>query len=511
RNEIGAVVEALDAEGKPTTILSGKNGSYRVAEFINALQTESAYLGFEAYESTEGWSLAHNSIDALIVQGDAHSGYASLALTPDFTQALSKSLKLWDDQRVYVLSCWIKTPIRFTNDKGEATWSLRDKEGNILQSFPIKGTEGKWQHQNFAFQLDDCDGLLKEVSIVLKNEKQSESSVLLVDDILFHPLLSETSATVFDSTYGDKLATLNPSGLTVQTAYDSYRRAMTEAFNHKTQNVTDLFMSRQWVKSSHYFFPKSYPNTLTNITASNGGTLVQLVNGKDWKKEWASDNLEDWNTESGILSYSGTQASTISYLPSSAATDYGAKVSLIQTLDENGIPIPPQKPLGMAIGENLSVLWEPASGWQIRIGKSTFSIPSPIADSSGFGTNWLLIATKDPVSQKTAIFFMVDGLLLFSKLNSIAIEGAVHLSLGEPGFGFTSITSFVDPSLSATFLDGSGKELQKANFSGDGIIVQETLYDPVGRAAINTKATKIEEVAPLYQLDFAQSFNPETG
>ena len=121
------------------------------------------------------------------------------------------------------------------------------------------------------------------------------------------------------------------------------------------------------------------------------------------------------------------------------------------------------------------------------------------------------MTSSDPVSGNISVFFFVDGMLLFSELNSGPIQGPLGLSLGEADYGFTTITTFQNPYLSSRFLDGSGKELQNVNYDGSGLVVQETVYDAIGRSAIGTKATKIDAVAPNYITDFVKGFDPQSG
>lgn len=513
RSPIGAVQEALDAAGNPSAILTGQHDRYRVAEFANAYGPETAYLGFETYEDASGWTLARGSVSELVLTGDAHTGSACLRLPADATQALRKSAQLRNNGKRYILSCWLKTAAGFEADAGTATWSVEDTHGNELQSFVVVGTADTWAYRHYPLSLGDAaqDGSFVDVTLVLRNAKQNPGSALLLDDVLLCPLLSSSGATVYEATYGDILASLTPAGQVKQTGYDSYRRAMVQTVNGQTTAATALFLLRQWLPGSGFRFPEFWPNAVLEIAAGVGGQLAALMQGEAWRTEWASPELTDWRTADGQLRYQGSAASTITFKPTQNLADYGARVSLCQPLATNGAPIAPTQPLGMALGPDLRVTWAPATGWNLTLAGSTTALTPPLAGTTGFGTEWLLVASKDPVSGTTSVFFLVDGLLLYSNLQSPAIAGALSLTLSESGYGFTTIATFQNPSLGIIYLDGAGKELQKISYDGSGSIVQETVYDPVGRAALGTKATRLAATAPVYQADFVQSFDPATG
>ncbi len=517
RSSSGFAIEALDVNGRPTATILGLQDAVRVATFPNSYAKETAYLGFEAYESTEGWSVAKGTIGDFLVRGDAHIGYTSFELPADESQSLKKTVSIQNNKKTYILSCWIKTAETFDSDSEQATWSVQDSEGTEFQSYDIKGTNGIWEHRHYVVQMgnDTNDGSFEEATLILKNRKTSENSTLLIDTILFNPLISDTSVTVYDAVYGDVLGSVTPAGQTAKTGYDAYRREMVQTSNGRTSGITSQFVVRQWLKNAVDFeFPVETPNSVMEVSAMEGGVMVDLIQGETWKKEWSSNALDDWSTSNGVLRYKGdgTILSSITYDPTQNKTDYGVRVSLIQPQDESGVPIAPSKALGMALGPDLEVIWEPGSGWHLRLLDDTESIPSPIPNTSGFGAEWLLMSSKDPISGNTSIFFMVDGLLLYSNLKATgtAVAGPLSLKLAEPDYGFTTITTFENPIQSMTYLDGAGKELQKHSFSGSGLIVQQTVYDAIGREALATKATLIG-AAPTYQTDFVESFDSETG
>lgn len=505
----GAVMEALDVMNKPTFMLNGKEDMYRIATFVNAFEFETAYLGFEKYEACSGWSLRKRDLEESLVEGDAHTGYRSLKLNADASDSLQKKIRI-STNKIYILSCWIKTPGTFDADPGKAEWKITDNKENVLCTFEIKGTNRKWEYRHFVINIG---GETESIDICLNtiNGKQSGENYLLLDDILFNPLDSETSVSVYDTVYGDVLASFTPSGQVLRNGYDSYHAAQSQTINNKTSSLTSLFMPKQWVNNTDVCINKTYPNAITEIKASEGGTMVDLVQGEDWRLEWTGNNLPDWFTKDDTLFYKGNKQDAIQLICTENAHNYGVKVSFVQPVDEEGSPVMPSKETGLFIGNNLQVIWYPVTGWTMKLKNKQIRIPSPIPGTSGFGTEWILIVSEDLVSDKTSVYFMVDGLLLYSDLDSDPVQGAFGLILSEGGFGFKTITTFKDPYIAIEYLDGAAREIQKISLDGPDIIVQETVYDPIGRAAIATKSARLKNKAPLYQADFVQSFDPVTG
>ncbi|MDR1369419.1 MAG: hypothetical protein LBJ72_04715, partial [Dysgonamonadaceae bacterium] len=505
----GAVMEALDVMNKPTFTLNGKEDMYRIATFINAFEFETAYLGFEKYEACSGWSLSKSALEESLVEGDAHTGYRSLKLNADASDSLQKKIRI-STNKIYILSCWIKTPETFDAYQGKAEWKITDNKENVLCTFEIKGTNRKWEYRHFVINIRSETERI-DICLSAINGKQSGKNYLLLDNILFNPLDSETSVSIYDTIYGDVLASITPSGQVLRNGYDNYHRAQSQTINNKTSSLTTLFMPEQWVNNTDVCINKTYPNAITEIKASEGGTMVDLVQGEDWKDEWSGNNLSDWYTKNNMLFYSGNKQDTLQLICTENERDYGVKVSFVQPVDKKNNLLLPSKNTGISLGNDLQVLWNPALGWTVKHHKKQTQIVSPVPGTSGFGTEWILIASEDIVSGKTSVYFMVDGLLLYSDSNWNLVQGTFGLILSEAGFGFKTITTFKNPYIATEYLDGAAREIQKINLDGPDIIVQETVYDPIGRAAIATKSARIKNRAPLYQADFVRSFDSVTG
>ena len=509
RGDYGTVVEALDVSDRPSTNLLDRTQTQRVAEFTNARLGEVVYLGFEVYESDSTWQFSLGSVAANTLEGDAHTGFRSLPLPSGST--LQHPLTLRANDEIYILSCWIKTAATFNDDDGQATWEITI-DGQILAAFMIEGSSGDWEYRHYVIQLKDPVNNELEVTLKAQNQKVSSSSVLLLDDILFAPLVSETNATVYHPQYTDELATVLLSGDTIRTAYSSRRVAIanTDARNFVT-NGLGFYTVRQQNRVRDFTFPEDKPNSLLEIQPAWGGTLANLAQGENWKQEWASTTLDQWDTEMGQLVHQVAGESQIVFAPTTDLNDYGALITVHLPVDANGEPILPQNQLGMSIGDNLSATWSPTDGWIVTLAGERILVSAPTGGQPQFDNDWLLLAPKDPISGKTSVFFLANGELLFSRLDAPAIEGALSLFVTDQGVAFSDIATLEGPQLSVTYLDGSGKERQKQAFSGTGTVVAETVYDQVGRPAVATKAVLLDKLPPGYRTEFVQTFNPVSG
>jgi len=513
RTSTGALITALDVAKVPSTNILGKNDTFRIAEFTNATREEASYQGFEDYESMDAWAISSGDLKSLLVTGDAHTGLNSLQIPANTGQELSKEFSLTENKK-YILAYWVKTPNGFDSASGEAAWEVKDTAGTVLQSFPIKDSASEWAYQSQLIQLseDEAADTIKAVKFSLINKKTNSSAAFLIDDIMMSPLESEVDAVVFHPRFGDKTAEVGLNGNTRITTYDSYRRAMGVIENNQVKNVTNLFNLRQWEESDNFTFDEAYPNMTLDIRAAEKSAPANLTQGEDWKNNWSSSNLETWETKDNQLIHTTNARSNIRFNPSEDYENYGAKVSLVQPLDDDGTAILPSKSLGMALGTDLSVEWMPDTcSWILTLDGQEITLHSPVSAITSFGTEWLLMAPKDPVSGKTSVYFMVNGLTLFSKQNTPAIEGSLRLEVAEEGFGFESIACFRSPITNAQYLDGAGKELQRIGLEGTSLIVQQTLYDLIGRAILSTKATRVENTPLKFIEDFIESFDPVSG
>ncbi|MGB7922609.1 MAG: RHS repeat-associated core domain-containing protein [Pyrinomonadaceae bacterium] len=506
----GPALETLDVQDTPSCYVMDKSGGYRVAEFMNARSDGCAWVGFERYESLAAWRTGGGQpLESLIVTGDAHTGNRSLGMKPDPAQTLETTLTL-KGSTPYILSCWIKTPSSFGGDQGQATWSVMDGD-RTLETFVIEGTDGLWAYLHFVINLDGAQADLSTVTLVLRNQKVSPASVLLIDDIMIAPLLGSSEATIFDEFYMTGEATVGLNGETTRSFPDGYQRQAFTSSNTSVDGGAVPYWVRQIEQGESFVFRSDAPNSLLDFQATLRGPFANFVNGDGWKAEWSPHDEQRWQVKDRRLIHVAAGADRIEFTPTSGLDDYGVRATVHLPLDDEGHPRWPTRPIGLSIGTDLTARWTPGQGWAVTLGgTSTVARPST-SEADRFATEWLLLAPKDPVTGQTSVFFFADGQLIFSRLNTPPISGALALFLEDQHISFSSIGTFRSPQLAMTYVDGSAKERQKQTFDGSGIIVAETVYDPIGRPAVGTKMARFTGMPLGYMKDFITGFDPTTG
>lgn len=505
----GRVLESLAVDNTSSAYLMNRAGTLRLAEITNARRLEVSYLGFEPYESDDGWTLGGGPLGDHVRRGDAHTGEWSLALMPSPETTLDRSFRLAADERAYILSYWLKTPEEFDLGPGEASWRV-EVDGQTLFEFPMEGTGGAWKHRHHTIRIGSQygggDGRAAAL-VSASNAKTSPSSEILFDDLFLTPLASTATATVHDSRTSDVVATLGPNGATVRPLRDARHRQMgTTTADGRVESSLELYLVRQQDSGDPFTFPSQEPNSLLEMKAADGGELADLTQGEGWKGQWSSGQLGDWTVEGDRLLHSEPTFGSIEFTPTRGLSDYGFRVSVIPPVDANGRPTVPSRPLGLSLGDDLQATWHEESGWTIELhGELHLCGPMP------FASEWLLIAPKDPRSGETAVFFFADGRLVFSRAATAPVSGAASLFVEDQGVAFTNVATAQAPRLARTFLDGSGKERQSHRFTGTGVVVAASLYDPVGRAAVGVKKAEFPGLSLALIADFVDSFDPVSG
>jgi RHS repeat-associated protein len=503
RAEHGAVLQAVDVQGYPSCNTLDATGTQRLAAFTNAALTEVSYLGFEEYETDDGWSLADGSSPREhAVTGDAHTGQRSLGLSSG-SPSLRRSFALRDDGTVYVLSYWLKTPAGFS---GKAAWRVV-AGGATIATFPVAGSDGAWAYRHHPVRLDGTTGGVADVTVELTNA--DSAGPLLLDDILFAPLAATAQANVVDARYGDPVATVALSGATTRTFHDSFRRVAGSTGPLGTvTSAQALYLARQRNRALPFALGADAPNSVAELLAQTGGTLANLTKGAAWTDEWDGADLARWSAEGGRLVHTAAGEDTIGFAASKNLYDYAVRVSVHLPLTDEGRPKQPSAPLGVALGDALRAAWDPKEGWSVTVASTRTVIGKQAGD--GVATDWLLLAPKDPVSGQTSVFFYADGERLFARLDAPPIAGQARLWTGDPGLAFSDIATLAGPQLAVTFIDGAAREVQRQAFAGTATVVAASVYDPIGRAALGTKETSLSG-APAYRPGFVRSFDPVSG
>ncbi|MEO1082776.1 MAG: RHS repeat-associated core domain-containing protein [Acidobacteriota bacterium] len=507
RADHGAVLEVRDVNGRPTTSVLDRAGSRRIAEFTNGDLGEVSYAGFESYEHPSGWRLTDGGdLAGGLVDGDAHTGARSLRLEAG-GPGLERDFSLRPGRR-YVLSCWLKSEDGAAGDGAAAVWRLASA-GATLATFDVEASPGEWSYRHVVIDSDevgaDVDGELLSATATL----EALGGGVLVDDLFFSPLDGDAGAEVFHPRFGDPVAQVGWNGRTTRTLYDSYRRSVGEVDGDgEVVAASAIFFPRQ-AESVPRFASPEMPNSVVDIAAAGGGRYAHWAHGDAWKREWSGADLDGWRVDDGRLRRIGSGESTIHFMPTEDADDYGARVSYLAGALPDGGVAAPGGPVAVALGDTFGARWTPDDGWTVTLGGDAENVLSAVGDPTRSGSDWLLLAPVDPVTGETSVFFFVDGELLYARLDTPPVRGALRLT-AESG-AFSSVATFRRPQISQTFLDGAAKTVQGQAFDGSGVIVTGTVHDPIGREALSVKPVRLDGEAPRYRPDYVRHFDAESG
>jgi RHS repeat-associated protein len=490
----GVTQDSIDVNGIHSSILSDKEQFYPVAQFDNASLKEANYTGFEDYENLSNWGVNQRNITDLIVKGDAHTGVSSLQLKPSLTLNLKTPLSLTNTQQVYLVSAWIKTEAGFETDGGKAEVKLQFYNGNNPVSnpiiIPIEATDNDWKYLHYAIKPSQ----IQETQLGIEISNQKVSKFFLIDDLCFAPLLSGFQANVYDTKYKLVTAQLGNSGDTSRHFYDSFQRKVAEIGLNETVNaLTTSYLNRQDTDSVNYVFPQDKPNSSLSIGATEGGVYANFINGEQWRQDWQSSQLNNWQVENGALVHTGNTSDNITYQSTTSFSNYGVRLS-VHASDT------PKQPLGICIGNQLTVTWTQNQGWILTIN----GVSSQVANTGLMAHEWLLVAANN------VLLFYADGQQIFAQTVTNNITGALALFTADK-VAFSNIVTFKNPQIGITYSDGAGKERQTQALEGSNCLVTETVYDSLGRGVISTKTARFDNTLLGYRQKFVETVNWDSG
>ncbi|TRU81409.1 MAG: hypothetical protein EWV76_21375 [Microcystis novacekii Mn_MB_F_20050700_S1] len=494
RTSKGVAQDSIDVNGIHSSILLDNQQFYPIAEFGNAAIEEITYTGFEVYENLSDWSVNQGNITDLIVTGDAHTGVSSLQLKPNLTLKKQSYLTLNNSQQSYIVSAWIKTEAGFETDGGQAEFKLQFYNGNTPVGnpiiVPIETTENEWQYLYYAVNPSQIQGT--QLSLEISNQKASK--FFLIDDICFVPLMGGFQANVYESKYKLVTAQLGNSGDTVRSFYDSFQRQVAEIGLNETVNaVTTSYLNRQDTDSINYVFPQDKPNSSLGIDAALGGVYANFINGEQWRNDWSSSQPNNWQVENGALVHTGNTSDSITYQSTASFSNYGVRLSVHASET-------PKQPLGIGIGNQLTVTWTQNQGWTLTLN----GVSSQSPNTGLMPHEWLLVAANN------VLLFYADGQQIFAQTIDGNVTGALELFTADK-VAFSNIVTFKNPQIGITYSDGAGKERQTQALERSNCLVSATVYDSLDRGAIGTKTARFNNTLLGYRQKFVESVNWDSG
>lgn len=243
---------------------------------------------------------------------------------------------------------------------------------------------------------------------------------------------------------------------------------------------------------SEFIFSQDDPNSTLSINATEGGLYERFTNGEQWRQDWQS-GATDWKVENAALHHTGTTFSSITFQPTASFSNYGVRVSLdpADTI---------QQPLGLQMGDQLTVQWAPSQGFSLTIGANQ---PVESSATGAMPKEWLLVAADE------SVLFYANGRQIFAEQISEPISGVLQLSTGDE-VAFKDVLVFKSPQLLITYTDGTDKERQVQVLDGSHCLVAEKIYDELGRPAVGTKTARFEDRLG-YRSQFVDSIDWSSG
>ncbi len=515
----GAVLKTKDIDGIYQSTLYDYPKLRPIAAFSNArisqwyVGDEASFINFEFGSATSNvrdndyWEFpAFNSISSI-----AHTGRKSCSLNADNNSAIPVDGPRRDfrppdttgQKRKYVLSCWVRTQAGFGANKGQLIIHSKQDFDNYHTPYPnvpgayiavnFSDTQGKWQYVEAFLDLKQvrADGNIANNELLRLRcypVNYDDTHYLLVDDLRLSPLDAPFAGTVYDPDYDVVTATIGTNGETVRSVYDNFQRPIaTVGPNENVTSVSAPYYSRNGDNDA---FAPNDPNSSLSATARYGGVFDDFNDGD--ANGW---DLTDGNwqiTSDGKLKNTGVDAGDHAVLLNFSYANYGVRAQIKHLSGSTGF--------GIKIG-NILVQW--IGKWELRDG-GTFvkdETVTPLTD------HWLLI-TSDK-----AVFFFADGKLIFKEIRPATISGQLKLYTGAVGtqVTFDDILVFRDPQLSMVYLDGAGKQRQAQTLLGVKCQVSETVYDDIGRPAVQTKTADFNNTLFGFRAGFVTGMNWTLG
>ncbi|GAA1619603.1 RHS repeat-associated core domain-containing protein [Actinoplanes couchii] len=497
-------LSAADEGGHVATVIFDRAGQLQVANTINADPGagEASSYGFEAYESTGGWTLTPAGLDPdrYLLAGDAHTGSRALVIPsdPDLTVGITNRLSPARGNLVYLLSCWVKTTAGFVVDPDRSAWriTVEGEQGTAVPIvLPIPDTAGCWQ---WLCQSVDPDalgvGTIRSVNLALTNRQ--DHADLLVDNLGFAPVSGALQATVYSPDGWQLWATVDLFGQTNRLAYDRWQRAVIEV--GPDDSPRSMVATQLWRQTSDGEFDPATPSSTVHVVLRGGGTFTDFRRGEQWRDGW--DATGTWQRGPGRLSFSGGGRATLTSRPLLDGGDpFDAVVYRFALADPA-----PTMPLHLSFG----------GGWSVDWAAGTWSLLAPDGEPVGTcesapGSDLMLLLWQH------RLLLLVDGRVTLQHVVAPAKTGAGFtgaVTLGTEGpLALSWLAVGSAPAAGLTWLDNVGRARQLQRLDDTVTRVSATLHDQAGRAYADTRTARFDQSPVGYRASLVTELNPATG
>ncbi len=475
RSPLGLLTETVDANGVPSSTLFDNQQRFPVARFSNTRLSanQATYLGFEAYETTDPWTL--DGTEPRL--GDARVGTISRVLpgagTASLAVTLTPPLASPDGTaQTYVLGFWAKTAADFQPQPGSGWRAVATIDGvdGEARTLDFVDTAGEWRYASLGIPLAVASSSLS-LEVTAGNASGAE---VLLDGIYLGPLEGGVRARTYHPDLELVTSVSDSAGRATQLLYDSFHRLMASiGADGQVQELVGRFLSRRG--NAEDLFDPVDPNAELTLKAADGGIAETFLDGDAWQRRWSASNLSThWQRADGALVHTTSTSDTLAWL-GEVSDDLAVAFELF--LDD-----PPQGEIALQFGDGCRIGWDADGGqWQLLDAAGT-QLQGPLGSPPAMASHWTLAI------KARSLMFWGDGQLLFSLTDWAAGAASPTLISGPNMLAIRNLAVLRTPRISVSYLDAAGNQRQGQAFLGGDAQVIQSVTDPLGRQLAITKA-----------------------
>ncbi|ACU71662.1 YD repeat protein [Catenulispora acidiphila DSM 44928] len=514
RNQFGAATTVRSTYGVPSSTLYDRQDRRVTATLVNVDLAGpvpgGCCLGFEPYERYQGWTRVDGqTLDSVITDEDPHTGTRCLRLADGVGVHARFELPAGSGRALF--ACWVRTAAGLPAGSG-AQWSVRLVPGSggpgTGTTVAITDTGGRWQRLWTYLDPPDPDAA---TTVTITGVNPLTAWPVFIDDLRFAPLASVVTATVYAGDSSLPVAGLDATDNTTRWHYDHFLRPVTVSGPGSGLGAlcgTAYARGADTAPRGEHLprgsaedfggdgFDVDRPNALTIVDPAGPAEVLDFGRWSRWPTRWDAQPAAAWTDLGGVLIHTDGGVGTATLRGSRDFAWFAVRVDAVAGADAAA------HPAGIAVGD-VGVRWDPAGGaWQLtRAG----AVVASVAAAPPVSTDWLLVALPD------AVVFLIAGRQILAHRFGEPVGGAVVLSAGGRGQGFSRVMVLHQPSLSVDYRDGSGALRQSQFVQEQQVTVTGVLADALGRPAIDVKAVAYPGALPGYRATYATGVDAASG
>ncbi|MBS1912748.1 MAG: RHS repeat-associated core domain-containing protein [Bacteroidetes bacterium] len=485
RDACGLVVAMSNVDASVASTIYDRDRLKTVAAGANADITagELSYLGFEPYETLNGWGWAGSgALWDFVTTADYHTGTQSLLIPPVTAGTTGPVLVMQpgSQQAAYVFGCWGVVSPTFT--AGDAQWTIAVMKASDNTAIPgavapidMSGAKNVWTYFQKVIDLvaiRTAAGLAADVELYISiqgTNTDPNAQYCYVDELRFSPLQCAFAATVYDPVSQLPTAQIGTDGQSVRTVYDSCQRPFASVGPlERVNSITATSFSRSLTDADQ--FDPDFPNSRLTLTTAGDSSYEDFHNPNP--ADWILTPQAQWTLGGGRLEYTGTSGTVLAataVLNATALANFAASVRVTRKTGAT--------PASVGLGDGYTyMLWveEGVQAWRLVQDTGTQTVVLAENDWLGYSDEWIFTIMDNFVT------CYAGGVEIFSAPTTApgtppANYGRVTLSLDQPGW-FDDLLVLAEPQITVAFADGMGGNTQQISI--EGVNVSETTTYP---------------------------------